>query len=281
MDRRVSDSAGSWAAEQLARPGPERGVELAWLGQSGFLLRAAGASLLVDPFLSPHPDRLVAAPDEPEAFAGVDAVLVTHEHLDHLDADACRALAAASPATAFVVPRPITAEVSALGIGDERIVAVQPGERAALAASTVAAVPACHGVHPEDAYTLGRELSDGLVRFLGYVVEIGGLRIYHAGDTIDFDGLADTLRDLDVVVAMLPINGRRPEREAQDIVGNLEPAEAADLAAAAGARIAVPMHYDMFAANLGDVGAFVAHASAAHPKMATIVPGRFEPLRLA
>jgi L-ascorbate metabolism protein UlaG (beta-lactamase superfamily) len=277
----MPESAGSSAAERLARPVPEHGVELTWLGQSGVLLRAPGASLLVDPFLSPHPDRLVPAPDRPEGFAGIDAVLVTHEHLDHLDGDACRALAGASPETAFVIPRPITAELVELGIGEDRIVAMQPGERAAVAAARVAAVPACHGVHPADAYSFGRELSDGLVRFLGYVVEMGGLHLYHAGDTIAFDGLAESLRELEVEVALLPINGRRPEREAQDIVGNFEPAEAAELAAAAGARVAVPMHYDMFAANLGDVGAFVAHVSAEHPELAVIVPGRFEPLRLA
>jgi L-ascorbate 6-phosphate lactonase len=263
------------ARDALAAPAPDRGVELTWLGQSSFIFRAAGTALLLDPFLSPDSDRLVPPADEPEAFAGVDAVLVTHQHYDHLDAAACRALAEASPATRFVCPRAITDQLTELGIDAGRIADVEPGERAEIGAASVTAVPACHAVHASDGYSLG----DG--RFLGYVVELAGLRLYHAGDTIDFDGLADAVRDADTEVALLPINGRTPEREAQDIVGNLSPEEAVELAAAAGARAAIPMHYDMFAANLGDVGAFAAHASSAHPELAVIVPGRLRPLRLA
>ena len=97
------------------------------------------------------------------------------------------------------------------------------------------------------------------------MVELGSLRLYHAGDTIDFDGLAERLRELAIEVALVPINGRSAEREAADIVGNLDSSEAVALAAAARARVAIPMHYDMFAANLGDVGAF-----------ATDLPGRLQ-----
>ena len=272
---------GSWAQRLLASPAPGSGVELTWLGQSGYLLRAGRTSLLVDPFLSPREDRLVAPPNRAEAFAGIDAVLVTHEHYDHLDPDACQALASASPKTQFTAPRPITGQLAELGIEAARIVAMQPGERVQLGEATVAAVPACHAIHVSDGYSLGRELSGGDARFLGYVIEIGGVSIYHAGDTIDFDGLAEEVRAAGAELALLPINGRLPEREAQDIVGNLGPEEAADLAAAAGARAAIPAHYDMFAANLGDVDAFVAHASGSYPGLAVIVPGRFEPLRLA
>src|SRR5436190_3002827 len=137
----MAERGPSWAAELLGRPAPERDVELTWLGQSGFVLRAAGATLLVDPFLSAHPDRLVPAPDRPEAFVGLDAVLVTHEHIDHLDAEACRTLAAASPGALFVAPRPITGQLTALGIEDARIVGIQPNGSTGVGAATVEAVP--------------------------------------------------------------------------------------------------------------------------------------------
>ncbi len=237
----------SWAAELLASPAPERGVELTWLGQSSVVLRAAGVALLVDPFLSPRDDRLVPPPDRPEAFAGVDAVLITHEHYDHLDPVACHDLASASPQTPFTAPRPITDQLTALGIERERIVAMQPGDRTEISGATVTAVPACHGVHAEDAYSLGRELSGGDVRYLGYVIEIGGARLYNAGDTIDFE---------------------------------LGSEDAVELAVRAGAGVVVPMHYDMFAANLGDVGRFTAYATEAHPDLALIVPGRLRPLTI-
>jgi L-ascorbate metabolism protein UlaG (beta-lactamase superfamily) len=102
-----------------------------------------------------------------------------------------------------------------------------------------------------DAYGFGEQLSGGLVRFLGYVVELGGVRVYHAGDTIHYDGMEDRLRELAIDVAMLPINGRDPEREAKDIVGNLNEREAAWLAHEIGAEVLLPMHHDLFARNRG------------------------------
>jgi L-ascorbate metabolism protein UlaG (beta-lactamase superfamily) len=271
------NASSSWAQRLLARPVPSSGAELTWLGQSGFVLRAAGATLMIDPYLSPGDDRLVAPPDDASAFTGLDAVLVTHEHMDHFDQDACRALAAASPEARFAVPRPIVDQVTALGIAAGRIVAMQPGESAAFGSATVTATAACHGVHVADAYTLGRELSGGDVRFLGFVVAAGGVRVYHSGDTIAFDGLAESVRAIGADLALLPINGRTPEREAQDLVGNLGPSDAADLAAAAGARVVVPTHYEMFAPNTGDPLAFVA-AAREHDGLAALVPAHFAPV---
>jgi L-ascorbate metabolism protein UlaG (beta-lactamase superfamily) len=56
-------------------------------------------------------------------------------------------------------------------------------------------------------------------------------------------------------VALLPINGRAPERR---VAGNLTGEEAAELAHAIGARLAVPMHFEMFEFNTEPPDAFVA-----------------------
>jgi L-ascorbate 6-phosphate lactonase len=125
---------------------------------------------------------------------------------------------------------------------------VQPVDLAGL---SIRAVPAMHGVTMDDAYGFGRELSSGLIRFLGYVVDAGGVRLYHAGDTIHYDGKETTLRDLSVDVAMLPINGRDPVRDARGIIDNLSEREAAWLTGAIGAEVVVPMHYEPFARNRG------------------------------
>jgi L-ascorbate 6-phosphate lactonase len=251
------------------------GIGLTWLGQAGFLLEAGATSLLVDAFLSPNPDRLTPATVPPDRFTGLDGVLATHEHWDHLDLACWPALAAASPGAGFVVPAPVVDQVTAAGLAADRVRGAVPGERVRLGEATVTPVPARHGVHVADAYTFGEELSGGAVRYLGYVVELGGVRTYHAGDTIDYPELAPRLRQLGVELALLPINGRDAAREAQDIVGNLDAGEAADLALRAGAGTTVPMHYEMFAANPGDPGAFVRLARA--HDLSCVVPAPFRP----
>src|SRR6266545_1674957 len=77
------------------------------LPQAGFVLRGNGTTLLIDAFLSPRADRLVPASLAPESLTGIDAILATHEHRDHLDLIALPALAAASPNARVIVPAPI------------------------------------------------------------------------------------------------------------------------------------------------------------------------------
>jgi L-ascorbate metabolism protein UlaG (beta-lactamase superfamily) len=244
-------AAPSNVLELLARRAlPPESVALVWLGQASFALRLAGATLLIDPFLSPHPERLVPAPISATDARDVDLVLITHDHLDHLDDESVRGIAAASPDAAFVVPDDLVDRMTQLGTPRARIHGLSPDGHAELRAVTVDAVPAAHGVTMDDAYRVGP--------FLGYVLSAGGARIYHSGDTVPFGGLVERLRVLDVHLALLPINGRDAEREAQGIVGNLDAREAAELAAEIGADAAAPMHWDMFAWNPGDPSEFVA-----------------------
>lgn len=251
---------------------------LVWLGQAGFAVRGGGVTALVDPFLSPHPKRRYESALAPTAAEGVDVVLCTHEHIDHFDADSIPAIAAASPGAVFVVPTPIVDMVTEAGIAPDRVLGAQPGEPLALPGGlTVHAVPARHGVTMEDAYGFGEGLSGGLIRFLGYVLDLDGVRLYHAGDTIHYEGMEDRLRPFDLDVALLPVNGRHAEREARGIVGNLNEREAAWLADAMGARTLVPMHHDLFVGNLGSSGAVVHAAEEEGRAIAVMVPHREVP----
>lgn len=226
-------------------------VALCWLGQSGFLLQGNGTTCIVDPFLSPGHDRAVPPAFDPEHGSGLDVIACTHQHIDHFDQPTVKALAGASPEAWVVVPEPIVSMVTDLGISADRVIGAQPDESIELGGVTVHPVPACHGIHMTDAYTFGKDESNGLVRFLGYVFQFGDTVIYHAGDTLLYYGQEDRLKALGVQVALLPINGRDVWRERQDLVGNMDPRDAAHLAAAAGCELLIPMHYDMFPTNLG------------------------------
>jgi L-ascorbate 6-phosphate lactonase len=250
---------------------------MSWFGQASFAARGGGVTVLFDPFLSAYDGRLHDSPLAPEGAVGIDMVLCSHEHVDHLDVPSIGAIATASPGAMFVVPTPIVDMVTEAGVPADRVVGIQPGGSTDVAGLAVRAVPACHGVTMDDAYGFGDTLSGGLVRFVGFVLELGGVRIYHAGDTIHYAGMEDALSGPPIDVALLPINGRDAEREGRGIVGNMDHREAAWLGSRIGAGLLVPMHYDLFARNLGFPGALVEVAGREFPDLSVLVPARDRP----
>lgn len=252
-------------------------VALWWLGQAGFLLRGADVTILVDAFLSPGHDRLVPPAFAPDTARGIDAVLATHDHLDHLDAESFPALAAASPRARFIVPEPVVQRVVDLGIPADRVTGAQPGRSIAIGALTVHSVPAMHGINVSDAYSFGFEQSGGLYRFLGYVLDFAGARVFHAGDTLAYPDMVDRLRDIGIDIALLPINGRDHFREAKNLVGNMDGRDAAHVAAGARADVLIPVHFDMFPGNEGFPAHLVDFALSVYPQLSILIPTRDRP----
>ena len=229
---------------------------LTWLGQSGFLVESGGERILIDPFFSEHEGRMYPPPSIDEFGLNIDRVLVTHEHLDHLDADSLPRIAERSPGVEIVVPAPIARD---------GWTGVRPGDRF----DGVTVVPAIHAVHPADGY--GNH--DG--RFLGYVLERDGISLYHAGDTIVTTELVAALEPLRIDVALLPVNGCSYFREQQDLAGNMDVRDAVALAAHVGAHTLVPMHWDLMKGNLERAGATAdeAHATGAPVHVVTLARG--------
>ena len=264
--------------ERLKKVGLHEGeAVLSWFGQASFAARGGDVTVLFDPFLSPYNGRLHESPLAPEEAVGIDVVFCSHEHVDHLDVPSIGAIADASPGAVFVAPSPIVDMLTEAGVPADRVVGMQPGGAIEVGGLTARAVPACHGVTMDDAYGFGETLSGGLVRFLGFVVDLGGVRLYHAGDTIHFAGMEEALAGLGIDVALLPINGRDAEREGRGIVGNLDHREAAWLGSRIGAGLLVPMHYDLFARNLGFPGALVETVGREFPEVPVLVPARDRP----
>lgn len=244
-------------------------VRLQFLGQSGFVLTFPTGRILVDGYFSAHPDRLAEPPVDASELTDLDIIAFTHEHGDHLDIDAVPLLAAASPTARFVAPTPCVRILAQCGVSAERIVSVEPDQSVMLAGIEIRPVRARHALKGGEPYSFGENAR--AFRFLGYVLRAQGVVIYHAGDTIDYEGLAETLRSLAVDVALLPINGRDADREKQGIAGNLDAREAAVLAIAAGVDVAIPMHHDMFATNPGYPEDFVRAFRELHAPVTAVV----------
>lgn len=233
--------------------------ELTWLGQAGFRLRHGGVVVLVDPFFSEHAKRL-RPPPELSFVTDADWVLVTHEHLDHLDIDCITQIAAAQPSVNVVLPAPIAGMVEGI-VPAEQIHAVGPGTRLRAGSLEVEVVPAVHGVTLADGFSDGSG-HDGRVRFVGYVVRTLTRTYYHSGDSIVTSELIGWLADKSVDVALLPVNGRDFFREDRGIVGNMNVREAVGFANVMGASVLVPMHWDLFSGNTERPGVVADEASA-------------------
>lgn len=239
-----------------------------WLGQSGFLVVRNGRALVFDPYLSDSLTRKYAGTDKPHvrltgrvvdpaalgALGVIDVITSSHLHTDHLDAETLRPLLAANPQARLVLPAALrAAALERLGADlAGRLVELDDGVAATVVGVTLRGVAAAHNTVERD--------EAGRCRFLGYVAEWPGLSIYHSGDTLEHPGLVPALRPRPVDVALLPINGDRPERR---VAGNLDGPQAARLARAIGARLAIPCHFDLFAFNTADPGPFLQACAAA------------------
>lgn len=223
-----------------------------WLGQSGFIVQWRGRYLLLDPYLSdsltkkyantdkPHV-RMTARAVDPAALDFIDVVSSSHNHTDHLDGETLGPLLRVNKGIILIAPeanRTFVAE--RLGIDSAFPVGLEIGHSTDAGPFRIEAVPAAHD-------ELGPE-------FVGYIVRCGPWTIYHSGDTLLYEGMAERLRAHQVDVALLPINGRAPERH---VPGNLNAKEAAQLGKQIGARTVIPCHYDMFEFNTADPRDFV------------------------
>jgi L-ascorbate 6-phosphate lactonase len=146
---------------------------------------------------------------------------------------------------------------------------------------TVHPVPAIHGIGGDKPVVYEFSSGGGPVRFLGYLLEIGGVRFYHCGDCLVYPELPATLAALAPDVLMIPINGRDHMREARGMAGNMNETEAAWLCAEVNPSYVIPMHYDAIAGNTGDPGHFTTLVRESAAPATVLVPPRATPFTLA
>jgi L-ascorbate metabolism protein UlaG (beta-lactamase superfamily) len=241
------------------------GRSIWWLGQSGFLIVQHGRGILLDPYLSDSLTNKYANTDKPHvritanvvrpfylgALGILEMIASSHNHTDHFDPATLMPILHNDALPVLVVPaanrdisierlEPFVARLSS------RLRLLDDGASITIGDIEVHGIAAAHNDIERD--------ENGHCRFLGYVIRWGPLTIYHSGDTLLHDRLIPSLRRFEIDLALLPINGHKPERR---VAGNLNGPEAAKLAHNIGARCVIPCHYDMFEFNTASPDEFI------------------------
>jgi L-ascorbate metabolism protein UlaG (beta-lactamase superfamily) len=229
------------------------GVSLWWLGQSGYLITYDGVCIAVDPYLSDSLTVKYANTNKPHVRMGrrvvdpahldmVSLVTSSHNHTDHLDAETIGPMMQANLNLEIVCSQANVAfAAERLNVAPARITGVGRGSPHTHGPFRLHVVPAAHNVREQDA--AGHE------RYIGLIIEVGGMTIYHSGDTLWYPELVSELAPWSIDVALLPINGNDPTR---GVAGNLNAHEAVDVALQIAAKVMIPCHYDMFTFNTVD-----------------------------
>ena len=238
-----------------------------YLGHATTMLSAGGTRLLTDPLLRPgiyaFLRRRLASPDV--ELRGLDAVLISHVHHDHLHLPSLRRISRHTP---LVVPRGAGRLLSKQGFVN--VEEVEVGDRLRIGAIELEVTPAVHAAGRRGARPAAS---------VGYLVAHEATSAYFAGDTELFDGMAEIDAELDL--ALLPIWGWGPTLGP----GHMNPEQAAEALELLRPRRAVPIHWGTYTPvgapriwpwmTHAPAGEFVARAHALVPEteVTVLAPG--------
>lgn len=238
---------GAELGAQIAELNVPEGMLALWsLGQSGFVVKSSRTLAVIDPYLSDAitstggPESCFPPPLQPGMLRGVDLVLCTHEHADHTDPATLKPLLAASPAAQLVVSAQSLKLLADAGIDTAGARVPRLGQRYTIDDGDYRAIPAAH-------YSL--EIDEEQSRWMGFVLNCGGITLLHTGDTILVPEIYEALSGATIDLALVPINGRDYFREQQDLIGNVLPREATQFAHDIGAQVLIGMHNDLLPTN--------------------------------
>jgi L-ascorbate metabolism protein UlaG (beta-lactamase superfamily) len=202
------------------------GVRIVYVGHATVVVELDGVRLLTDPLLRPRLLHLRRSRDvDTDAVRDIDAMLVSHLHFDHLDFPS---LAQVGRSAQVVVPKGAGALLARRGF--TAVTELVAGDEAEVGALTVRATRA---VHDATRMPLGTKAEP-----VGFLI-CGSRRVYFAGDTELFEGMAE-LAPVDV--ALLPISGWGPKVGQ----GHMDPEAAVEAARLVRASAVVPIHWGTF-----------------------------------
>jgi L-ascorbate metabolism protein UlaG (beta-lactamase superfamily) len=166
---------------------PADGLHVTWLGHSTALVEIEGVRVLFDPVWSDRcsptwflgPKRMHPVPVALEELPRLDAVVISHDHYDHLDLPSIRALLRSQQAP-FLVPLGVGAHLERWGVPSDRLVELDWEEQATVRGITLTATAARH--------FSGRKFTRDGTLWASWVVKGARRSLFYTGDSGYFDG---------------------------------------------------------------------------------------------
>ncbi|MBC8318771.1 MAG: MBL fold metallo-hydrolase [Desulfobulbaceae bacterium] len=188
---------------------------LEWLGHDGYRLVAENQVIYFDPFK-------LSGEHQP-----ADIILITHEHFDHCSPEDIEKIQKKSTT---IITEPNSAKKLS-----GTVITLKPGESCEVNGVSIEAVPS---------YNTNKKFHPKAKNWLGFIVTVEGVRIYHAGDT---DYIPE-MKNFKTDIALLPVSGTyvMTSEEAVQAALDIQP------------RIAVPMHYNSIVGDVSDAEKFAA-----------------------
>ena len=201
-------------------------LTIRWISQGGYLLCDGRTEICIDPYLSNVVDRvakrgrMVKAPFTPEKLRS-DAVICTHNHLDHVDIDAIPLMK--KERMTFYAPTDAEPTLRECGVTQ-----YLPFDKGAS--------------YPVGDFRLTAVFADHSVPAVGVIVEHNGVKLYFSGDT-EYNAELEALAQENIDIMVICINGR---------LGNMNVEEAIRLTKILQPKVGIPTHYGMFESNTED-----------------------------
>jgi L-ascorbate metabolism protein UlaG (beta-lactamase superfamily) len=204
------------------------GIELKWLGHSGFLIvnLESGKTIYIDPY------------QIKEGLEPADVILITHSHYDHCSYPDMGKIV--KEGTRIIATPDCQSKIAKFDV-PIKIQVIEPGQELDLGDVKVLAVPS---------YNINKDFHPEEEGWIGYVIKIGGTIIYHAGDTDlipEMQKLTGYKQKGKEFVALLPVGGRF----------TMSAEEAAEAAKVIKPTLAIPIHWGTIIGNEDDVKEFV------------------------
>ena len=261
----VASDWGDWLVREIEQADPDT-VGVWYLGCNGFVLKGSGGTtVFVDPYLGtgdpPRTTRMVPVPFDPEDVTEAEAVLATHEHVDHVHGPSQAPILAntgalfLAPDDSVAVAREDEEWTEEWDVSDDQFDTVAEGDVRELGEFTL---------HVEDSH------DPDSTHPVSYVFEHESGTLFHGGDTKPDPSFSDLGEEYDIDLGILAFGsiGKVPDKESGELVRTKWYCDENQIIKAAsdlGIDRLVPSHWDMWKGMTADPGALRNHARTFNP----------------